>query len=317
MSHQSTAPFFSIVIPCYNQQPFLPETIASVAAQQFTDLEVIIVNDGSSDASSQTARELIRHHTHLPISLLEQENMGVAAARNTGIAKARGQWIVALDGDDQLAGGFLSAVAEATRHYPEANAFTGAYSEFGARSSEWRLTRFVPERLKERGNIVCCAPFRRFLWEAVDGYDSSLPWGGEDWHFWLKCLSADLRFVSLPVPMLHYRIHSGDSRFSTMCRHADDTLAMVKCLIPELYPRQELYEAHKRLMHMEQATEDALQQKTSRHPALPLPLFWLGLAHEGRNDKQAARCYYEAALRHAWPGTWQAELRLAGLGAGQ
>ena len=315
MPQPPAASLFSVVIPCYNQARFLPEAVDSVAAQDFADLEVIIIDDGSPDNASEIARSLAGSYPELHIRLIEQTNLGVATARNAGIAVARGRWIVALDSDDILAEGFLASVAEAMEQDPEATAFTGAYKEFGARESEWRLTRFDPERMKERGNILCCAPFRRTLWEAVGGYDSSHPWGGEDWHFWLKSLSAGLRLVCLPGPMLHYRIHAGGGMLSGMEQHAEDTVAMLRCMIPSLYSESELLQAHNRLTCMDQATEQALRRKIAVHPGLPLPHFWLGLAHEGRGEAEAALGLYATALSRPWPDAWQARQRLEAMKA--
>ena len=311
MSRASAPPFlFSVIVPCYNQAGFLPEAVASVAAQRVESLELIIINDGSPDNASEIAHSLAECYPALHIRLIEQKNQGLAAARNAGIVVAGGRWIVALDSDDILADGFLAVVAEAAEREPQATAFTGAYREFGARESEWRLTRFDPERLKERGNIICCAPFRRSLWEAVDGYDPSHPWGGEDWHFWLKCLSAGLRLVSLPVPMLHYRIHAGGGMLNRMEQHAEDSIAMLRCMIPDLYSENDMALAHERLTHMDPATEQALHGKIAVHPGLPLPHFWLGLAHEGRGENKEALRRYAAALRCPWPGAWQARQRI-------
>lgn len=310
MPQPPAAPLFSVVIPCYNQARFLPEAVGSVAGQAFTDLEVVIINDGSPDNTSEIARSLADKHPELAIRLIEQSNLGVAAARNAGIAASRGRWIVALDGDDILAGGFLAKVAEAAEREPQATAFTGAYKEFGARESEWRLTRFDPEHLKERGNILCCAPFRRTLWEAVGGYDPSHPWGAPDWHFWLKTLSEGLRLVCLPVPMLYYRIHVGGGMFSQVERHAEDSRAMMRCMIPDLYSEPEILQAHDRLTRMDQDTEQALRRKIAVHPGLPLPYFWLGLAHEGRGEAGAALRLYATALRRPWPDAWQARQRI-------
>ena len=310
MPQPPAAPLFSVIIPCYNQGRFLSEAVTSVAAQAFADLEVIIINDGSPDDTSEIARSLAESRPGLNIRLIEQANQGVAAARNAGIAVARGRWIVALDGDDILAEGFLAKVAEAAERDPRATAFTGAYREFGARESDWRLTRFDPERLKERGNILCCAPFRRTLWEAVGGYDPSHPWGAPDWHFWLKTLSAGLRLVCLPVPMLHYRIHAGGGMFSRVEQHAEDSRAMMRCMIPDLYGEPDILRAHDRLTCMDPDTEQALRRKIAVHPGLPLPHFWLGLAHEGRGEDDAALRCYAAALRCPWPGAWQARRRI-------
>lgn len=305
------SPLFSVIIPCYKHARFLSEAVAGAAAGQSVPREIIIVNDGSPDDASDVARGLIARYPDLPVRLVEQPNQGLAAARNTGIALARGDWIVALDSDDILADGFLDAVGRAIAEHPEATAFTGAYKEFGARESEWRLTRFLPDRLRDRCNILCCAPFRRSLWEATGGYDPSHPWGGEDWHFWLKSLSAGLRLVSLPVPMLHYRIHESGGMLRAMEEHAEDSRAMLRCMLPDLYSQQERIEAHARLLHMDPATEQALVRKIAVHPDLPLPHFWLGLAHEGRQEEAEALRQYAAALRLSWPDAWQAAQRLA------
>ena len=136
------------------------------------------------------------------------------------------------------------------------------------------------------------------------------PWGASDWHFWLKTLPAGLRLVCLPVPMLHYRIHAGGGMFSQVERHAEDSRAMLRCMIPSLYSEPELLQAHTRLTHMDQATEQVLRHKIAVHPGLPLPSFWLGLAHEGRGEADAALRLYTAALRLPWPDAWQARQRV-------
>ena len=85
----------SIIIPCYNHAAFLPDAIESALAQDYPDVEVIVVNDGSTDNSSEVARRY-------PVRLIEQENKGLSAARNTGIRAATGTWILPLDSDDKI-----------------------------------------------------------------------------------------------------------------------------------------------------------------------------------------------------------------------
>lgn len=89
-------PKVSVVIPSYNAMTYLPKTIESVLKQTFTDYEVLIVNDGSSDHIVEWASQI----TDLRVKLISQENQGVSAARNTGIAQAQGQYIAFLDADD-------------------------------------------------------------------------------------------------------------------------------------------------------------------------------------------------------------------------
>jgi glycosyltransferase involved in cell wall biosynthesis len=89
-------PKVSVVIPAYNVMAFLPETLESVLRQTFTDFEVLIVNDGSSDHIVEWAAQI----TDPRVQLISQENQRVSAARNTGIAHAKGEYVAFLDADD-------------------------------------------------------------------------------------------------------------------------------------------------------------------------------------------------------------------------
>ena len=154
---------FSIVIPCYNQAHFLAEAVASVHAQNFPDLEVIIVNDGSQDNTSAVAGQLMVAYPGMPVHLIEQENMGLSEARNSAIRKARAPWIVCLDSDDKLAEGFLTAAAAAIDETPHISALGGRLREFGARESAWRYTLYVKGSLPFSNSLPASVVFRRSL----------------------------------------------------------------------------------------------------------------------------------------------------------
>ena len=289
----------------------MPEAVGSLLVQGTQDFEAIIVNDGSPDDTSETARALMAAYPDLALRLIEQPNQGVAVARNSAIAAARGRWIVALDSDDMLAEGFLAAVLAAAQENPDYNAVTGAYREFGARAGDWKLPAYRPERMKERGNLLCCTAFRRELWEAVGGYDPSHPWGMPDWHFWLKCQEAGLRLLSLPVPMLWYRMHESPSMYAEVHSVWPESLALHHCMLPDTYPFATLLAAHAMLLGMSPATQERLRRKSACLPQLPLPWFWLGLAHEGREQWEEAITCHLQALERGWAGAWQAALRMA------
>lgn len=310
---KSRSPLFSIIIPCYKQARFLSDAVTSLTAQGTRDFEAIIVDDGSPDATAEEARALIAAYPDLTLRLIEQPNQGVAVARNNAIAQARGRWIVALDSDDMLAEGFLAAVAEASAQNPNYNAVTGAYQEFGARASGWKLPAYRPERLKERGNLLCCTAFHRELWEAVDGYDPSHPWGMPDWHFWLKCQTVGFRLLCLPVPMLRYRMHETPSMYAEVHSVWPESLALHHCMLPDTYSFAVLLAAHDTLLGITPATEERLRRKIACLPELPLPWFWLGLAHEGREEWEEAMACHLRALGRPWAGSWQAALRMAGI----
>ena len=94
--NRSNVPVLSVVIPAYNNASTLAEAIASVRSQDVPCPEIIVVDDGSSDATNQVIDDLAGHD----LRLIRQPNGGPGAARNTGITAARGEWIAFLDGDD-------------------------------------------------------------------------------------------------------------------------------------------------------------------------------------------------------------------------
>ena len=93
-------PAVSVVIPCYNQGQYLAEAVASVNAQTFTDWEIVVVDDGSTDPTTQ---RLLTAFTHPRARLVRSANGGLAAARNLGISHAAGRFILPLDCDDRIA----------------------------------------------------------------------------------------------------------------------------------------------------------------------------------------------------------------------
>src|SRR5690242_18385247 len=92
------SPLISVVVPAWNAQATLGETLASVAAQTYDKLEIIIVDDGSTDRTADVAREFCEAEPRA--RLIRKKNGGVASARNAGIAEAKGDWIAPIDADD-------------------------------------------------------------------------------------------------------------------------------------------------------------------------------------------------------------------------
>jgi glycosyltransferase involved in cell wall biosynthesis len=94
----AASPLVSVIVPAWNAKKTLAETLASVAAQTYRNIEIVIVDDGSTDSTADIAREFCRSESRA--RLISKENGGVAWARNQGIAESRGEWIAPIDSDD-------------------------------------------------------------------------------------------------------------------------------------------------------------------------------------------------------------------------
>src|SRR5690554_6310538 len=95
-----SAGLVSVVIPIYNVEAYLARCLESVAGQSYQEIEILCVNDGSTDASGEIARQFALREPRCRV--IEQSNAGLSAARNTGVAEAKGRWVFFLDSDDWM-----------------------------------------------------------------------------------------------------------------------------------------------------------------------------------------------------------------------
>ena len=116
-------PLISVVIPLYNGAQYIRRSIQSVLDQSYTEFELIVVDDGSVDGGG----DIVREFTDTRLRLVRQENAGVSAARNKGIAEGRSKYIAFLDADDEWNAGFLDAVVNLTTQYPQAGIYGAGY----------------------------------------------------------------------------------------------------------------------------------------------------------------------------------------------
>lgn len=114
---------FSVVIPLYNKEHYIVNTIQSVLNQTYQDYELIVVDDGSKDNSYEVAKSVQSER----INLIHQENQGVAVARNTGVVNAKGEYVAFLDADDCWYPNYLQVLSDLIDKFPESDIFVSAY----------------------------------------------------------------------------------------------------------------------------------------------------------------------------------------------
>ena len=114
---------FSVIIPVYNKERYIRKTIQSVLKQTFRDYEIIVVDDGSKDDSFKIVKSMQEDS----IVLVQQENSGVAAARNTGIESARGEYIAFLDADDYWHPNYLEVIDDLITRFPQSDIIVSSY----------------------------------------------------------------------------------------------------------------------------------------------------------------------------------------------
>ena len=203
----------SIVVPVYNGETNLQETLNSVYMQTYTNIELIVVDDGSTD---KTLTILEQNSAYL--RLIHQDNKGAAAARNLGVKEAKGSWIAFLDADDLWEPKKLERQMAACSRYVWSYTdvvFLGGVNN-GRRDSQF--TRKYQGQILEKiacGNFIgtSAVMVRRQAFIEAGGFDESLR-SIQDWDLWVR-LSALYEAGYLDEPLVHYRVHAKSSSRST------------------------------------------------------------------------------------------------------
>jgi glycosyltransferase involved in cell wall biosynthesis len=191
------APLVSVVIPVYNAEAFLAEALDSVFAQEYAPLEVIVVDDGSSDRSGEIAR------SYTGVRLFEQTNQGASAARNRGIAHATGEYVAFVDADDVVPPTKLTLQVGYLVEHPDVACVLGRQRWMEeppglARDAVWGDPDGIP---------LMSMVLRRSVLLEVGEYDEEQ---GGDMDFLVRLRAQGFSFVVLPEFVLHRRYHGGN-----------------------------------------------------------------------------------------------------------
>lgn len=202
-------PLVSVVIPVYNMEAFLPGTLRSVLDSTYARMEVIVVNDGSTDGSLRVAGEFAAADRR--VRVVSQSNSGVCRARNTAIGLARGEYVLPVDADNTIEPTFIARAVEAIESRPGIKVVAPRADFFGDREGEWRLPPFSLGLLARKNIMDTCALYRRADWERVGGYCEEII-AREDWEFWIAMLKDGGEVVRLPGVEMHYRVRKESKR---------------------------------------------------------------------------------------------------------
>lgn len=211
------APFLTICIPAYNARRYLPATLASVRAQTFTDWELIVTEDGSAEecealvlAFAATGPQRVTYQRH-------EKNLGLPAARNTGIAAARAEWIALLDSDDVWAPGHLASLVAAARQRRTADFIHAGSVLFDSETDRQLETRapspaavhrfplslYLGDYTVQPSSVL----LRKTLWARVGGFNPASRYM-EDREMWLRCARDGATFHYTGANTCLYRKHA-------------------------------------------------------------------------------------------------------------
>lgn len=213
---QATRPLVSVVMPAYNAARWIAQSIESVLAQSYGSWELIVVDDGSTDATPAVVSNYSEY-----VHYVRQQNQGAPAARNRGIREARGDYFLFLDADDLLTPNALEVLTAFLETHPEIDVAYGdgflidengtpfqSLHDYRIRVSESYLEQFVISAYIGYLGVIL---FRRSALTHLDGpFDEEL-FAVEDWDLLIRVAAAGCKFANVPEVIGYYRIHGSNT----------------------------------------------------------------------------------------------------------
>ena len=203
---------FSVIIPLYNKALYVEKAVGSVLAQTYIDYELVIMDDGSQDASFDIAKKAIEGHENC--HLYRQQNAGVSIARNNGVALSQGKYLCFLDADDWWDSTFLENMSKLLEEFPDAGIFGANYTIVNETMRKTRVANVGLEHGFEKGYINYCKVYAKTLimplwtgavciprtvFEEMNGFPKGINLG-EDFLLWMKiALKKKVAFLNTPL----------------------------------------------------------------------------------------------------------------------
>jgi len=211
-----TRPRFTVIVPAYNAEPYISETIRSILAQTYDDWELVVVNDGSTDATEDIVMRFAEQDRR--IRLLSQPNGGCSSASNAAWRAAHGEYVCILGADDLYLAEYLETQSRFIDGNPGFDIYTcngmkfypdGATTPYFTDPRHQSVTEFVLDDFLESNPIFGAAVFKRAMIERLGGYREDLL-NAEDYDFWIRAVASGARVLHNPIVLAHYRKHPGN-----------------------------------------------------------------------------------------------------------
>jgi glycosyltransferase involved in cell wall biosynthesis len=204
----SQKPFISVVIPCYNDGVYLGETISKLKEQSYSNFEIIVVNDGSTD---QATISVLNELSEKGITVLHKENGRMSSARNYGVKHAKGSIIAALDADDYFDPSFFEKAIKILEKKEEVAVVTSHIQMFGDFNKVARPRGGNAFNFLFSSECPACAMVRKSCWDEVGGYDEAMTLGYEDWEFYIRITKQGWYVEVIQEKLLFYRQTAGST----------------------------------------------------------------------------------------------------------
>lgn len=214
----------SVVIPCFNLGHTVAEAVDSILAQTRPAVEIVVVDDGSTDVATQRAlASLVRPR----LKIFRVSHRGAGAARNYGGHGTHSPYMLFLDADDLLDATYLEKAGARLDQDPELDIVSSAMQAFGGASYVWTPPACDLHSAIMGATIPITALFRRRVWDVVGGFDETLP-SAMDLDFWISAFERGFRGIVLDEPLLLWRVRSDSLHHSSIAR--GDHLAVMTAI---------------------------------------------------------------------------------------
>lgn len=243
------APFFSIILPVYNGEKFISETVQSILQQSFTAWELIIVDDGSTDKTPDIIRNFCCSDQR--IKLIQQSNKQQAAARNTGMKMSSGQWIAFIDADDLWLPAKLELQYQCIKNDKTLDVvFSDGYTKYQDKRIKYYYHFEVAKGFFRGKDLYPTMLFGNYIpnlsavvrssWNAIIGMQDESLTGAEDHDYWLKLCRAGANFYGMKERLFIYRIHDSNHSLHLANKHYLSLLARINNFDRKLLREEEI-----------------------------------------------------------------------------